>query len=268
MSVSDVMSSGWRRFLAAGAVSDHQRLLETLCEAYRAEATTVVQCTQHANQMHYPQFRAELLRIAAEVHAHLPWLHEQLLALGGVIPSSAPAPTLEGNSWECLRRDVEAAQRGCVRLLEWIHRVEREHPAIAVGFQRIRKDKLRHREEYRRMFMKSDPYTVSTPGPPQAQEDHQKQAWLAGRKSEWLDHERVVWEGGGKQTPWAEWLGEQEFEWATELPRYNFAWAQHLAEQRNAAMYHPVSQGSHGSSDKSLQSITAAGSSHAIPRTV
>jgi hypothetical protein len=50
----------------------------------------------------------------------------------------------EGNSWECLRRDVEEAQRDCIHLLEWIHRAEREEPAIAVGLQRIREDKLRH----------------------------------------------------------------------------------------------------------------------------
>lgn len=268
MSISQVMFSGWRRVLAAFDVSIHQMLLEALCDASRAEANTVIQCTQHADQMHYPQFRAELLRIAAEVQAHLPWLHEQILALGGVIPSSAPAPIRKGNSWECLRRDVDEAQRGCVRLLEWIHRIEREEPATAVGLQRIRKDKLRHREELRQMFMKSDPYTVSTSGPPQAQEDYQKQAWLAERKSEWIDQERVEWEAGGKQTLWAEWLGEQEFEWATELPRYTFAWAQLLTEQKNVEIYHPLSQGSHGSSDTSLHSITAAGSSNGISLTV
>ena len=89
MSVSHMMFSSWRRFRAAFDVSDHQTLLETLCDTYRAEANTVVQCTQQANQVYYPQFRAELLRIAAEVQAHLPWLHEQILALGG---HPAPLP--------------------------------------------------------------------------------------------------------------------------------------------------------------------------------
>jgi rubrerythrin len=234
MSLSHVMLNGWRRILAAFDVSDHQTLLEALCDAYRMEANTVVQCTRHADQMHYPQFRAELLRIAAEVQAHLPWLHEQILALGGYIPSSSPTPILEGNSWECLRRDVEEARRGCVHLLEWTHRAERAGPEIAVGLQRIRKDKLRHREEFRQMFMKSDPYTVFTTGPPQAHEARQQQAWLEQRKNEWMDHELAEWEIEGKQTPWAEWSGEQEFKWATELPHHDREWTQHLAEQREA----------------------------------
>jgi hypothetical protein len=240
MSISHVIFSGWRRFLAAFDVSDHQTLLETLCDAYRAEVNAVVQCTQHADRMFYPQFRAELLRMAAEMQTHLPWLHEQILALGGDIPSSSPTLTLEGNSWECLRRDVEEAGRGCVHLLEWIHRAEREEPAIAVGLQRIRKDKLRRREELRQMFMKSDPYTISPTGSPPTHEVRQKQAWLEQRKNDWLDHERAAWEVGGKQMPWAEWSGEQEFKWATELPHHDREWAQRLTEQREAERRQPT----------------------------
>lgn len=243
MSVSHMIVSGWRRVLAAFDVSDRQTLLEILCDAYRAEANTVVQCTQHAHHMHYPHFRAEMLRIAAEVQAHLPWLREQILALGGRLPSSSPSPILEGNSWEGLRRDVEEAQRGCDRLLEWIHRAEREAPALAMGFQRIRQDKLRHREELRQIFMKSDPYAVSTLESPQDQDEDLKHAWLEQRKNAWLDHERAAWEVEGKQTPWAEWAGEQEFKWATELPHHHRAWTQRLAEKRETATRHGRSQG-------------------------
>jgi hypothetical protein len=232
MSISHTMLSGWRRFLTRFDVN-HQTLIEGLCDVYRAELDMVALCTQHAHRMYYPQFRAELLRIAAEVRAHLPWLQGQILALGGLVPSSPP-PTLEGNSWECLRRDVEEARRGCVHLLEWIHLAEREEPEIAAGLQLIRKDKLRHREEFRHMLMKSDPYTIPTIGPPQAHEGKLKQAWLEQRKSEWLEHERAAWEVRGKQTPWAEWSGEQEFKWAAELPHYNREWAQRLAEKRDA----------------------------------
>ena len=133
---------------------------------------------------------------------------------------------------------MEEARRGCVRLLEWIHRAEREEPEIAVGLQRIRKDKLRHREEFRHMLMKSDPYTIPTTGFPQVHEEQQKQAWLEQRKSEWLGHERAVWELGGKQTPWAEWSGEQEFKWATELPHHDREWTQRLAEKRETLRHH------------------------------
>lgn len=237
MSIANVIFRGWRHFLAVFKRSDHQTLCETLCAAYRAEIKAVAQCTQHADQMFYPQFHAELLRMAAEMQVHLPWLQEQILALGGRIPSPSPTPTRERNSWECLRRDVEEARRDCVRLLEWIHRTEREDPEIVVGLQRIRKDKLRHREEFRQLFMKSDPYTIATTDPPQEHEARQKQAWLEQRKNDWMDHERAAWEIEGKQTPWAEWSGEQEFKWVTELPHHDRAWAQHLAEQRDAEMH-------------------------------
>jgi hypothetical protein len=239
MSISHMMLNGWRRLLTRFAVVNHrQTLSEGVGDTYRAELNMVALCTQHAQRMYYPQFRTELLRIATEIQAHLPWLQEQILALGGHIPSSPPTLVSEGNSWECFRRDVEEARRGCVRLLEWIHRAEREEPALAVGLQRIRKDKLRHREEFRHMMMKSDPYTLPHERPPQVHEAQQKQAWLEQRKSEWLGHERAVWELGGKQTPWAEWSGEQEFKWATELPHHDREWTQRLAEKRETLRHH------------------------------
>jgi hypothetical protein len=188
--------------------------------------------------MCYPQFRVALLRIAAEAQAHLPWLHEQIVALGGSLPSAAPSPTPEGNSWECLRRAVEEAQRGCLRLLEWSHLVEREAPALARGLRRIRTDKLRQREECRAMWMKSDPYTLATMESSQAQDEELEHAWLEQRKNAWLDHEQAAWRAGGKQTPWAEWAGEQEFKWATELPHYHRAWTQRLAEKRKTTTRH------------------------------
>jgi hypothetical protein len=174
MSISQRMFSGWQHFLPRFAINHSPTLIEDVSDAYCAELDLVALCTQHAHQIYYPQFRAELLRIAAEVQGHIPWLQEQILALGGHIPSSPPPPTLEGNSWECLRRDVEEARRGCVHLVEWIHRAEREEPAIAVGLQRIRRDKLRHREEFRHILMRSDPYSSPTTGPPQAHEAFQQ----------------------------------------------------------------------------------------------
>jgi hypothetical protein len=201
-----------------------------MCDAYRMEIDLAASFTQHAHGMRYSQFRAELLRIASEMQAPIPWLQEQILALGGRVPSYSPSTTPEGNSWECLRQDIDETQRECVCLLEWIHQAEREEPAIAMGLQHIREDQLRHREELRSMFMKSDPYATATTGLPQDQEEPRKQAWLEQQKNTWLDHERAAWEAEGKQTPWAEWLGEQEFKWATELPHHNREWAQRLAE--------------------------------------
>ena len=237
MAISHTVINGWQRFLKWFAVGPPRHtLIEDVCDAYRTELALATLCTQHAQRVYYPQFRAELLRIAAEVQTHLPWLQDQILALGGSIASPSPPRILEGNSWECFRRDEEEARQGCIRILESIHRAERDNPQIAAGLQRIRNDKLRHREEFRHMLMKSDPYTIPTTGLPQMHEEQQKQAWLEQRKSEWLDHGRAVWEVGGKQTPWAEWAGEQEFKWATELPHHDREWAQRLAEKRETPL--------------------------------
>jgi rubrerythrin len=234
MSIPTVLFSSWRRFLAAFDVNDHQTLLEGVCDAYRAEANAAMQCIQHADRMYYPQFRAELLRIAAEEQLHIPWLREQILALGGNLPSLSCPPAMGSNSWECLRLDVDEAQRGCGNLLAWIHLAEQAEPEIVVGLRRIRKEKLKHREEFRDMLMKSDPYTIPHTAPLQEQEEDHKQAWLEQRKSGWLDQGRTEWEAGGKQVSWAEWSGEQECRWAIELPHRDLEWARYQAEQRTA----------------------------------
>src|SRR5713101_2950224 len=224
MSLTSTLFTGWHRVLAAFSPDDRQRLLESLCAAYRAEARAVAQCTQHAHRMYYPQFREELLRIALEAAAHIPWLQEKILALGGNLPQRSCTPMVGSNSWECLRLDLEEAQRGCVNLLAWIHTAEQVAPEVAVGLRHIREEKQKHREEFRDMLMKSDPYTASTTATQQEQGAPQKQ--------EWLEQERAEWKDGGKQVPWAEWSGEQECKWATELPHRDLEWARRLAEQR------------------------------------
>jgi len=177
MSIPHMMLNGWRRFLTKFAVSPPRpTLLEDVGDTYRAELVLAARCTEHAQRMYYPQLRTDLLRIAAEVRAHLPWLQEQILGLGGHLPSSSPTLILGGNNWECLRRDVEEARQGGIRVLDSIHRAERDHPRIAAGLQRIRKDKLRHREEFRRMMMKSDPSAIPAPRPRHAEEMQEKHA--------------------------------------------------------------------------------------------
>jgi hypothetical protein len=177
MSIFHTMLNGWRRFLNRFAVDPPRpTLMEDMCGTYRAELALATLCTQHAQQMYYPQFRAELLRIAAEVRGHLPWLREQIFALGGSLPPSPPSLIQGGNSWECCRRDEEEARRGCVRVLGAIHRAELDHPRIAAGFRRIREDKVRHREEFRRIMVKSDPYAIPAVRPLTADETHRIQA--------------------------------------------------------------------------------------------
>jgi hypothetical protein len=53
-----------------------------LRQQYTAEICDMAQLTQHAQRMHYPQFRERLLQIAREDHTHVHWLREKILVLG------------------------------------------------------------------------------------------------------------------------------------------------------------------------------------------
>ena len=61
-----VLHSGWRQCCGALHPDPHPTLLEALRDTYLATAHTVTQFTQDAERMEYPQFRAQLLRMAAE----------------------------------------------------------------------------------------------------------------------------------------------------------------------------------------------------------
>lgn len=240
MSIAQELASGWHRFLTAFHTNAQHTLLATLGDVYRAEVVTVARCTEHAEKVHYPQFRVELLRIAAEMQGHVPWLHAQILALGGNIPLLSSAPPLERNSWECLRREVEEARRGCVRLLECIHLAEREKPELAVGLHRLRQDKLRHREDLRHLQMKSDPYNLSMRGQMgllSAGETGQKRVWFEQRKNSWLDRQRTLWVVEGKLAPSSEWSGEQEVRWTVELSSREREWERGPSEQKAATAH-------------------------------
>lgn len=229
MSIITTLFTSWRRVLSVFFPDDRPRLLESLCEAYRAEVRAMAQYPQHARQMYYPHFRERLLWMAADAQAQLPWLQAQIFLLGGTLPQCGAPLKTGNNSWESLRLDLAEAQHVRSNLLTWIHTAQPD-PEIAAGLRRLRQDKLKQQEELRDMLMKSDPYTPPT-GTLHTQDALQKHAWLAQRKREWLDHERAAWEARGRQELWAEWVGEQECRWATELPHRDLEWARHLAEQ-------------------------------------
>ena len=154
------LHEGWRQFFDALHPDDHQRLLEMLRAAYLEEVQDVVQFTQHAERMHYPQFRERLLRIAAEEQAHVTWLRDKLLALGGEVPAVSLPPKGGKNAWEALLRDLEEEKRSYADLLEAMHLAEQADAELAEGLRRIREEEQRHREELLDMLVKSDPYTL------------------------------------------------------------------------------------------------------------
>lgn len=233
MALTDVFLAGWRQFLHALQPDHRQRLIEVLRDEYVDEVKDVVQFAEHARRMTYPHFRERLLRIAAEEKAHVTWLQDKILALGGEIPQTTFTVKNGKNSWESLLMDVEEEKRDCTSMLEQLYTVvEHADPEIAEGPRRIRDDEKRHREEILDMLLRSDPYTLPQPTAEQAQLKKQKQAWLEQQKMEWLAKKQAEWETAGKPIPWAEWIGERGFEWAVnELPNRELAWTKRLAEQ-------------------------------------
>jgi hypothetical protein len=173
--------------------------------------------------MHYPQFRERLLQMAREDQAQVQWLREKILALGGDLPTVAcPPPQIGKNSWECVRLALEVEKRSCATLLACIHQADRTDPAIAAELRRWRARAKQHCDELMSMLMKSDPYAL--PPPLTSSQEQQRQEWLAQQKNAWLDHERARWEAEGRQVPWAEWVGEREFQWTAELPYRELEW--------------------------------------------
>lgn len=233
MALTDMLTARWQRFLDALRPDQRQRLLEILRDEYLDEAKDVVQFEVHARRMTYPHFRERLLRIAEEEKAHVTWLKEQILALGGEVPETTFTVKTGKNSWECLLMDVEEEKRDCTAMLEHLYTVaEHADPKIAEGLRRIREDEKRHREEILDLLLKSDPYAVPRPEGDEAQLEEQKQAWLEQQKMEWLERRRADWEAAGKPTPWAEWIAEQEFEWTVnELPNRELEWTKRLADR-------------------------------------
>jgi rubrerythrin len=151
---------GWQQCCDALHPDPHPTLLEALRDTYLATAHTVMQFTQDAERMEYPQFRTRLLRMAAEDQGHVTWLHDTLLAHGGAIPACACTPKVVHNSWEALLMDVAAERRAYEALLEPMHLAEQADPEMGEGFRRLRAAKQQHREALLEMLVKSDPYTL------------------------------------------------------------------------------------------------------------
>jgi rubrerythrin len=160
--VTERISTGWRRFLDALRTDERRRLLEWLRDEYVDEAKDVAQFQEHARRMIYPQFRERLLRIVEEEKAHVRWLHEKIVALGGDVPETTVPVKKGGNPWENLLMDIEEETRDGMEALERLCRLaDRTDPEIAAGLRRIQEDEKRHREEILDMLMRSDPQAFS-----------------------------------------------------------------------------------------------------------
>jgi rubrerythrin len=154
------LREGWHQFFDALHPNHHQKLLEMLRDVYLEEAQDVTQFTQHAERMHYPQFRERLLRIAEGEQAYVAWLRDKIVALGGEVPTVSLPSRVAKNAWEALLRDLDEEKRSYAALLEAMNIAEEAYPEIAEGLQRIREEEQQHREEILDMLVKSDPSTL------------------------------------------------------------------------------------------------------------
>ncbi len=141
-------------------LTERQRLLEILCAEYATETQMERQFRQHAQRMHYPQFREQLLRIAAQEEKHAKWLGEKILALQGRLPEVSLTETTGKNTWECLLMDLEEERRCVADLDDRLLKVEKIDPEIALGLRQIQEEEKHHRDEIRDMLMRSDAYAL------------------------------------------------------------------------------------------------------------
>jgi len=155
-----VLHIGWRQCCDALHPDPHPTLIEALRDTYLATAHTVTQFIQDAERMEYSQFRAQLLRMAAEDQGHVTWLHDTLLARGEALPTCTCPPTVAPTSWAALVREVAAERRAYEALLEPMQLAEQADPEMAEGFRRLRAAKQQHREVLLDMLVKSDPYAL------------------------------------------------------------------------------------------------------------
>jgi hypothetical protein len=188
MALKNALYQGWQRIREALVPDHQQRLLMLLRQQYAEEMCNVAQLKQHAQRMHYPQFRKRLLQLAREDQAQVRWLREKILGLGGDLPSVSCTPRTGKISWECLRLALEEKKRSCATLLECIHQADRIDPAIAAELRGWRAQEKQHGDEILSMLMKSDPSTPPSPLTPQ--QEQQRQEWPARQKIVWLDQER------------------------------------------------------------------------------
>jgi rubrerythrin len=159
--LKSILHRGWQHVFDVLHPDYHQKLLEMLRDAHLKEARDVAQFTRDAERMYYPQFRERLLRIAEEEQAHVAWLRDKIVALGGEVPTVSLPPTVAKNAWEALLRDLDEEKRSYAALLEAMHIAEEAYPEIAEGLQRMCEEEQQHREEILDMLVKSDPSTLS-----------------------------------------------------------------------------------------------------------
>ncbi len=155
------LSHWWRSFLGIGYEA-RRTALDILRQRYVDENEHAKNFTQHARQMHYPQFRERLFHIAAAEMEHAGLLAKKIIDLGGMLPEVGEEPTsTDQSSWQHLLTDLKEEGRCAGDMAEQIRAVQTDYPDIAVLLEGISKEEMKHRDEIRDMLMRSDAFAQS-----------------------------------------------------------------------------------------------------------
>ena len=150
----------WGKLFGSGDEAD-AAVLNVLRHRYVREKQHAMRYRQHAERIHYPQFREALVKIAAEEEKHAESIGVKIKNLGEHVPDVIPIHVAqEENSWLYLRTDLEEEQRCAGELKDDLLALSGEYPEIAKLLERIDSDGKRHRAQVRDMLARSDPQSA------------------------------------------------------------------------------------------------------------
>ena len=150
----------WRRFLEFSTDNSPQAV-DILRQRYVEQMQQRDRLKQHAEKMHYPQYREKLLQIASEKNEHAERIGQKVLALGGTLPSVPQLRSTDENSWQQLTMALEEERRSADHLAEQLRGIGSDHPEITQLLQQISAQEKKHRADITHMLMRSDPFAYS-----------------------------------------------------------------------------------------------------------
>jgi len=161
MALSKEWSEWWRRFLGTSPEGNGKAAVDILRQRYVEERQQTDLLKQHAQKMHYPQFRDQLLDMAADKSERAQWIAEKIVALGGKLPEVPELRSTDKNSWQYLLMDLEEENRCAEHLTEQIWSTESDHADITEFLRQINEAEKKDRGAIRGMLMRSDPFALS-----------------------------------------------------------------------------------------------------------
>lgn len=161
MALKKEWSEWWRRFLGNSPEGNGKAAVDILRRRYVEAMQQTDRLKQHAQKMHYPQFRDKLLDMAADKSKRARWIAEKIVTLGGKLPEVPELRSTDKNSWQYLLMDLEEENRCAEHLTEQIWSTESDHADINEFLQQINQAEKKDREAIREMLMRSDPFALS-----------------------------------------------------------------------------------------------------------